>query len=224
MPCNPDVPDGNAADSPPELRRLLDASPGPEREAAWTEFLGRHSRLMLHAARSVTRDRETAMDAYVDMIERLGERDCARLRAFMPDGRARFTTWLVLVTRRLALDWQRRRYGRVGRGGPSEAIATRRRLQDLASAVVDPAELASRAAGPDEEFLARERSAILAAALARLDPRERLILALRFDDGASAAEVARLLGFPTPFHVHRRVASLVRRLRADLRSRGLGQP
>jgi DNA-directed RNA polymerase specialized sigma subunit len=50
---------------------------------------------------------------------------------------------------------------------------------------------------------------------------DRLLLKLRFDDGLSAPEIARLLGFPTPFHVYRRLNALYARLRGGLRERGI---
>jgi len=45
--------------------------------------------------------KDGAMDAYAYVLERLRERDCARLRTYADGGPARFTTWLVVVARRL---------------------------------------------------------------------------------------------------------------------------
>src|SRR3989454_11788769 len=97
---------------PFELSRLFEARNDPARDDAWAEFLAAHSRLLLHVARAVTTNRDAAMDAYTSMLERLREDDYRRLRGYAPDGRSKFTTWLVVVARRLCLDLLRRRYGR----------------------------------------------------------------------------------------------------------------
>jgi len=47
------------------------------------------------------------MDRYAFVLDRLRARNFRRLRRFQPRGSARFTTWLVLVSRRLCLDHRR---------------------------------------------------------------------------------------------------------------------
>src|SRR5258707_5460889 len=97
---------------PQELAQLLNASDSPTRDAAWEAFLTTHSRLLLHTARSLNRDHDAAMDGYAYVLEALRESDYRRLRAYAADGRSKFSTWLVVVTRRICLDFHRRRYGR----------------------------------------------------------------------------------------------------------------
>jgi len=95
-----------------ELSTLLDAANPAAREAAWTRFVETHNRLLLHVARSVDRDHDAAMDAYAHVLEQFRGDDFRRLRAYASDGRSKFTTWLVVVTRRVCLDHVRQRYGR----------------------------------------------------------------------------------------------------------------
>lgn len=163
------------------------------------------------------------MDAYAYVLEHLRERDFARLRAYVDDGPARFSTWLVVVARRLCVDWQRSRYGRLRQGPAAQTDPpVRRRLEDLISAAIDPATLAtSSERSPDSELLRREVDDALGAALGRLSSRDRLVLTLRFEEDQSAATIARLLRFPTPFHVYRHLNGLLRRLRDELRGRGI---
>ena len=54
-----------------------------------------------------------------------------------------------------------------------------------------------------------------------LTPRERLLLALRFEDELSASRIASVLELPTPFHVYRYLNAVLSRLRAALVQRGL---
>jgi RNA polymerase sigma factor (sigma-70 family) len=212
---------------PPELSDLLGASDATAREAAWAAFVKTHSRLLLHVARSIGRDYDAAMDGYTYLLEQLRADDCHRLRGYAADGRSKFTTWLVVVARRLCLDQRRRRYGRAREESAArrERRVERRRLEDLLSEHVDLDTVPDgKAAGADAEMIAAEQSQALDRAVARLEPRDRLILALRFEDDLSAREIATLLAFPTPFHVYRRINALLESLRAALPPRGPQEP
>jgi RNA polymerase sigma factor (sigma-70 family) len=208
---------------PPELARLLAARDPAAREAAWAEFARAHTPLLMHVARSVSRDYDGEMDAYAYLLERLRENDCHRLRAYEADGRSKFTTWLVVVARRLCVDHHRERYGRLRDERPERAEAhhTRRRLVDLVAVELDAAAYIPDGARPDAGVLARERSAALAIALDALEPDDRLLLKLRFEEELSAGEIARLVGWPTAFHVYRRLNVLRATLRRALESRGI---
>ena len=66
-----------------------------------------------------------------------------------------------------------------------------------------------------------ELSEALTQELARLPSRDQLLLQLRFADDLTAQEVARLLDFASPFHVYRRVNTLLAQLRRMLARRGV---
>ena len=222
--------DRTQPDLPRELSRLLEARSPARADEAWGDFLAVHSRLLLHVVRSLTSEHDAAMDAYARVLERLRDEDCRRLRAYVPDGRSRFTTWLVAVVRRLCLDWHRERFGRARAEDSADARAAherRRRLTSLAHDVgveeltdaVDPGTPESD--GPDERLRARELLDALDAAIAMLPPADQVLLRLRFDDGRSAQQIARALHYPTPFHVYRRINALLAQLRDTLRARGI---
>jgi DNA-directed RNA polymerase specialized sigma24 family protein len=84
-------------------------------------------------------DGDGAMDAYAHMLECLRSNEFARLRTYQGDGRAKFSTWLVVVLRRMALDHRRQRVGREGSGQPTDTSQLRRRLERLAGEVLDVA-------------------------------------------------------------------------------------
>jgi RNA polymerase sigma factor (sigma-70 family) len=212
---------------PPELAALLSAPDSGMRDAAWEEFISLHSRLLLQAARSLGAQHDPAMDRYTYMLERLRERDFHRLRSYVPDGRTKFTTWLVVVGRRLCLDHYRERYGRPDNPGVHEsagrgARSVRRQLADDYMERIDP-ELVSAPAGssPEAELDSSQRRECLQAAIATLEPGDQLILKLRFEDELSAREIARVIGWPTPFHVYRRLNALLRELRRRLLAGGI---
>ena len=202
-----------------EVSGLLGASDAAAREVAWAAFLKVHNRLLLYVARTVASDYDSAMDAYAHVLEQLRASDCRRLRAYAADGRSKFTTWLVVVARRLCLDHFRQRYGR-----PRAATGQgeRHRLVDLISSDVDLNQLPdAKATNPGVELELAERLGALERALGTLDPRDRLLLKLRFQDALSAREIAGLLGFASPFHVYRRLNTLFASLRAELGRRGI---
>ena len=212
---------------PAELSRVLRATDGPERADAWQAFVAIHSRLLLHVARSVTSDHDEAMDAYTFQLEQLSGEDFQRLRTYELRERTKFSTWLVVVARRLCIDHHRQRYGRVQRATGSETAtdsdrAVRRRLIDLAVEEIDIDTLNDTTGEtPETNLRVEDLRLALDAALAGLEPRERLLLTLRFEDGLSAAEIARVMLFPTPFHVYRRLSQVLEGIRCKLTSGGI---
>jgi RNA polymerase sigma factor (sigma-70 family) len=213
--------------APQELRDLLQATRPGERDAAWERFVDRFSPLLLHTARSIVRDYDQAMDAYAHLLEELRADDARRLRQYSEDPRTRFTTWLVVVARRLCHDHVRQRYGRVRETAQSDPTTreSRRRLIDLVAEELDgSAPLADPADSPDAELARRDRTAALQASLAQLPSADRLLLAMRFEDDRPVREIAALLGYPTPFHVYRAVNAVLQRLRRSLRQRGVSDP
>jgi len=168
------------------------------------------------------------MDAYAYLLEQLRRDDFRRLRGYIPDGRTKFTTWLVVVARRLCLDHLRRRYGRLQDAGSGSraAQAVRRELVDFLAEELDASGRKDpRAAGnPETDLRTSELSRALTDAIGALDPRDQLLLKLRFEDGLSAREIGQLMGFPTPFHVYRRLNTLLERLRGALGRRGFQDP
>lgn len=210
-----------AVSYPRELQRLLEAQSEPERDIAWSDFLTAFHRLLLHTARTVLRSEDDARDAYAEVLERLRANEFARLRNFADDGRTRFSTWLVVVTRRLCVDSYRRRYGRTNGGEATAGQKVRHALHDDRCGGVDPSVLASSADLPDAALEERERLEALAKALGRLEPRDRMLLALRFKDDQTAIAIARVMGFPSPFHVYRRLNTLLGTLRQTLGDAGV---
>ena len=209
---------------PPEsLQRLLSAGDPDERDRCWAAFLADFSALILHSARSLGGERDAIMDRYTFVLDALRIDDCRRLRSFLSDGRGKFTTWLVAVARRLCVDQIRQRYGRPqGAAPPDDRWRERRHLVDLVAAEVDVGEITAGDDGaPDEAITRAELSGVLQAALQRLETSDRLLLRLRFEDGRSAPEIARLLGVPSPFHVYRRIDRLLAVLKAELTGAGI---
>jgi RNA polymerase sigma factor (sigma-70 family) len=211
--------------APIALDQLLAASDSIVREAAWDELIAKHTRLLLAVARSFGGGHDEAMERYSYILEKLLESDFRRLRTFDAESGASFSTWLTVTTRRLCLDHHRGRYGRQ-RPTITDQVdslrALRRCIVDSVSSDVDADSLYDSAIVPgDTKAVMDERDAALRRELVRLAPRDRLLLALRFEDDLSASRISRILGLPTPFNVYRRLNVLLRQLRAALEARGI---
>lgn len=210
---------------PPDvLRSLLSAPDAAARESAWTAFLAQYSDLMLHVARHQGGDHDAAMDRYLFVIQALQANDCHRLRAYTANGDGKFTTWLLVVTRRLCFDHHRARYGRAQSDTDASTArqAQRRQLVDLLGGEVGVDGLEAPS-GEDAEARCRreELRQVLLRALDQLSAPDRLLLRFRFEDGLSVPEIARLVGVASPFAMYRRLDKVLTRLRVVLNASGV---
>jgi RNA polymerase sigma factor (sigma-70 family) len=164
------------------------------------------------------------MDRYLFALDALRRDRCRRLRGYVESRRGKFTTWLIVVVRRLCLDEHRHRYGRP-QGAGAESVdrqRERRNLTDLVGNELDLLALeASPTGSPDAAAQRHEITTALERALSALDPSERLILRLRFEDGLSVPEIARLLGGGSPFRLYRRLTKVLAAVRERLESAGI---
>jgi RNA polymerase sigma factor (sigma-70 family) len=214
------------------LRALLQGVDASERERAWEQFVSAHSRLILHAIRRNGGSHDDVMDRYAYVLEQLRVDDFRRLRTWVGRGNCRLTTWLVVVVNRLCTDHLRRQYGR-NRGTGTDAVQERQRRRRLVEFVAE--ELQQDAAGADADgepgghaaearLRAAELHDALAGAVSQLPPADQLLLTLRFRDALSAAQIARAMSLPTPFHVYRRLNQLFETMRRALRTLGVEDP
>jgi len=218
------------ADDPPELVRLLAARDAAERDAAWDAFVARYSKLLLLIGREFGGTHDDAMDRYAVTLARLREGDFHRLRVWAADRRSALTTWLGVIARRASLDELRRRYGRARdpSGDGADIRRQRRRLADLITEEllpdVDTPDVHGIIATAELDVRRAELRARLEACVSALDADDQLLLALRFRDDRTAADIARILHLPTAFHVYRRIDRLAARLREALRRQGVEDP
>jgi RNA polymerase sigma factor (sigma-70 family) len=212
---------------PYELSHLLAHLEPPARDDAWTAFVQANSKLILFVAHSLGSDHDDVMDRYTFILDQLRRDDFHRLRAYGADGRGKFTTWLVVVARRLCLDHQREKYGRA-RGdddGREDGRRMRGRLVDLVSDDAELTELVDTSDGGAEERLrALQLDDTLKCAIATLEPDDRLLLRLRFQDELSAAQIARIMSCRSQFDVYRRLRHVLETLRTVLIRHGVDDP
>ena len=164
------------------------------------------------------------MDRYAYILEKLRESDFRRLRGFDSAAGASFSTWLVVACRRLCLDFHRSRYGRVRVSATSDSAASLRAIRralENASSDVEADSISDSSPSVDAQTMVDERNAILCSELRRLTPRERLMIALRYQDDLPASRIAEIIGLPSPFHVYRQLDGTLAKLRRALETRGI---
>jgi RNA polymerase sigma factor (sigma-70 family) len=215
------------ADLPAELVTLL-RSPDPvAREEAWAALIREYHPLLLHAARGLGGDRDAIMDRYAYILSELRENQFHRLHTYAGDRRTKFSTWLLVVASRLCLDHNRHLYGRTRptlHQRPREELVRERRksLVDLVGAEAQPEELEDTGSpNPEVQLRKHELQGALEAVLATLEPRDRLLLRLRFEQELSVPRIADIMGFASPFHAYRRLTQLFDDLRVQLKRLGV---
>jgi RNA polymerase sigma-70 factor (ECF subfamily) len=151
-----------------EQTLTIDAKPRSREEPVWPEKLGElfdeHQARLYRLARRLSSDPEEARDLVQEAFLR-----AARSPGRVPDGAAA-EAWLVRVVVNLCRDGRRRQ------------MVRRRPLAEPAP---------QQPGSPEAAAVAR---ATVQAALVRLSPRRRAVVALHELEGTDVAEVARLLG------------------------------
>ena len=222
---------GGISTFPQEIAALLGVSANSPPDLAWDSFLGSFGHLLLRTAAYAHRKHpaspdahDASMDAYAFILEKLGQDNFRRLRAFSGGDETALTRWLVVVARRLCTDFWRHRYGRLRESTPEVDRDTRRQLVDEIWDPRDSSEFPTpKTSDPEWELRFQERRSALEAVIGGLKSRDRLLLAFRFEEDLSARHIAELMDFPTPFHVYRQLNRVLAVLRKELEGRGIGE-
>ena len=139
------------------LDSLLTAVNEDARERAWNEFLGEYTDVLLHAARTMGGDQDAVMDRYSFVLDALRRDDFRRLKGYVARPRGKFSTWLIVVARRLCLDEHRHRHGRL-QGESAESLDQRRERRNLADLVGNELELQALESPTAREFFVLPRA------------------------------------------------------------------
>lgn len=189
-PSPAETPDENARDV--RLMELVSAG----ETAAFEELVERHQRLVVGTvARMLGSNSEVE-----DIAQQVFVRVWKSAKRYVP--RAKFTTWLLKITRNLVFNELRRRsrHAQLQLQGESEDEV--RPLRD------------ERALGPDAALLEQELQSAIEAGIAQLPETQRMAVVLRRYEELSYEEIAEALDQSVPG-----VKSLLFRARTELRAR-----
>jgi len=178
--------------------------------AAWQKFILQYSNFIYRAIVKYTDDYDEKMAVYLNVLEKLREDRFARLRRFA--FKAKLSTWLTVVARRLALDYLRSRYGR-------DFSLKKIRVVSI-DGDPDYTRILADMKTPEAEMAASERHEQrrrlengLRLAMEKLDDRERLAVQLVYFQGMKINEAGRLLKLPA---VYKFVSRVLRKLREEM--------
>jgi RNA polymerase sigma factor (sigma-70 family) len=228
-------------------------------DAGWAAFLETYSSVLRNIIRQFEADNSASDDCFEFVCAKLSDENFRRLKAFNPDGSAKFRTWLTAVTANLCRDWRRSAYGRKRlpasvRQLPEfdqlvfkcfyqhgmthheclhvlksrftkltleqisdtnarlhAALSSMQRWQ-LSIARNEPrsidestTEIEADDDGPELLVQSDEEKRRLEKAMGRLEPQQRLLLQLRYQQDLTLREVAQLTGSTDPFKARRQI-------------------
>jgi RNA polymerase sigma factor (sigma-70 family) len=78
--------------------------------ASWQKFVSKYANFIYQAINKYCDDYDEKMTVFLHILEKLREDRFSRLSRF--EGKAKLSTWLTVVSRRLAIDFLRAKYGR----------------------------------------------------------------------------------------------------------------
>jgi RNA polymerase sigma factor (sigma-70 family) len=78
--------------------------------ASWQKFVSKYANFIYRAINKYCDDYDERMAVFLHILEKLREDCFSRLSRF--EGKAKLSTWLTVVSRRLAIDFLRAKYGR----------------------------------------------------------------------------------------------------------------
>jgi RNA polymerase sigma factor (sigma-70 family) len=215
-----------ASEFPPELAFLNSDSKMEGHDQGWSRFVEKYTRLLLRTAGEFGADYDGRMDRYRFVLDALREEEFRRLRAYRPVSGSSVAGWLVVVARRLCLDYERRKQGRVRNEHPTDEILAQRRLRRSLAVQgggdFDPTDrLPTPSLSPEDELREAELRHAVDGALRKLTPRQQLALRLRFQDGLSVGEVGEVLGTRNVFQVYRLIRTALSEARRHLEQSGV---
>lgn len=158
--------------------------------AGWQKFVATYANYIYKAIGKYCDDYDEKMTVFLHVLEKLREDRFSRLRRF--EGSAKLSTWLTVVSRRLAIDFLRAKYGRDFRWKKIRVVsydAVPSFLKQLANRATPESEMAGA-----EQRQAREKvERSLQSALACLSPRESMAIQLVYFKGLKMKEAGKLL-------------------------------
>jgi RNA polymerase sigma-70 factor (ECF subfamily) len=159
-------------------QQLLDEMLGG-RDHAWVEFHNRYARLIFRCITKVTGRFSTVVSAedvqeiYATLILQLLSNDMHKLRSYDPQRGNRLGTWIGMLAINASYDHLRAARREPNRGSLVEA-------EEMTSDIMDPFAEVDR----------KQREQIVADLLESFSEKDRLFVALYFDQGLDAEEVA----------------------------------
>jgi RNA polymerase sigma factor (sigma-70 family) len=181
--------------------------------ASWQKFVSKYANFIYRAIGKYCDDYDEKMAVFLHILEKIREDRFARLSRFA--GKAKLSTWLTVVSRHLALDFLRAKYGRDFHLKKIRVVsydATPSFLKHLADNLTPEHKMAS-----EEQRQAREKLAqALQLALQNLSAQESLAIQLVYFKGMKIKAAGKLLKVHS---IYKLVARALEKIRGEMESK-----
>ncbi len=178
--------------------------------AAWQKFILQYSNFIYRAIVQYTDDYDEKMAVYLHVLEKLRADRFERLRRFA--FRAKLSTWLTAVARRLAIDYLRSCHGRDFSLKKIRVVSIDGE-PDYTKILADMKTPETEMAAGEKREQRRRLENGLRTALDGLEDRERLAVQLVYFQGLRINEAGRLLKLPAAYKF---LARVLKKLRAEM--------
>jgi len=158
--------------------------------ASWQKFVLKYANFIYRASGKYCDDYDEKMAVFLHVLEKLREDRFARLSRFA--GKAKLSTWLTVVARRLALDFLRAKYGR-DFGLKKIRVVSYDAVPAFLKHLADPITPEREMAGAEQRQAREKVEQALQQALHNLSVQERLAVQLVYFKGLKIKEAGKLL-------------------------------
>ena len=181
--------------------------------ASWQKFVLKYANFVYRAIGKYCDDYDEKMAVFLHVLEKLRENNFSRLSRF--EGKAKLSTWLTVVSRHLAFDFLRAKYGRDFSLKKIRVVsydATPSFLKHLADTSTPEHKMAG-----EEQRQAREKLAqALQKALQSLSAQESLAIQLVYFKGLKIKDAGKLLEVRS---IYKFVARALEKIRCEMESK-----
>jgi RNA polymerase sigma factor (sigma-70 family) len=181
--------------------------------AGWQKFVLKYANFIYRAIDKYCDDYDEKMTVFLHILEKLRENRFSRLSRF--EGKAKLSTWLTIVSRRLALDFLRAKYGRDFSLKKIRVVSydgVPSFLKYLADASTPEHEMA----GAEQRQAQKKLEQALQQALQSLSAQESLAIQLVYFKGLKIKETGKLLQVRA---IYKFVARALEKIRKEMESR-----
>jgi len=180
--------------------------------ANWQKFVLKYANFIYRATGKYCEDYDEKMAVFLHILEKLREERFSRLSRF--EGKAKLSTWLTVVSRRLALDFLRAKYGRDFRLKKIRVISYDA-VPAFLKHLVDSGNPEQEMAGAEQRRARDKLTQALRLALQGLSAQERLAIQLVYFKGLKIKEAGSLLKVPS---IYKFIARALEKIKIQMES------
>jgi RNA polymerase sigma factor (sigma-70 family) len=180
--------------------------------AAWQKFVLKYSDAIYRATGKYCDDYDEKMAVYLHILEKLRENNFSKLNRF--EGKAKLSTWLTVVSRRLAIDFLRAKYGR-DFSLKKIRVVSYDAVPSFLKHLADTATPEQAMAGAEQQHAREKLDRAVQRALQNLSAQESLAIQMIYFKGLKIKEAGKLIRVGS---IYKFVARALEKIRCEMES------